>query len=190
MTSRSANHQKTLLNHSLNLAKALIVCGLFGAGFACVPIHELGEQLSFDCLEAQEGEACSNEGLICLFAENEGPDDCHHLRCTDGSWQRDDSACDSRSNCVIPQYSNACEDVDYFQCGFDATCEDGVIRADWHEHLFCGGNGDEILDEDETEEIALYSCTHRCEFGCRADADSIWPSDGRELVDALCAPSL
>lgn len=142
MTSRSSNHQKLLLNKSLNLVKSLIVCGLLAAGLACVPIHELGD----------------------------GP---------------------SSSECSIPQYSNACEDVDYFQCGVTPSCHDGVLRVDWHEHVFCGGHGDEYPDEGETEELGMYSCQYKCEHGCADLSDEQrdnYEWDSASMIALFCAP--
>lgn len=46
--------------------------------------------------------------------------------------------------CAYPNYPPDCSLVDYFQCGFDAYCDDGVILVSWHEHVFCNGQ-EEII---------------------------------------------
>lgn len=81
--------------------------------------------------------------------------------------------------CNIPAYSDDCADISYFECGFMATCEDGVIEASWHEHF-----------EMECGEIVEFSCEHVCPYGCLGNEYPDWPADGAELVDELCAPGL
>lgn len=69
-----------------------------------------------------------------------------------------------------------CINVSYFECGFMSTCEDGVISAEWHEHVFTG----------DVEDIIFYDCTHVCEFGCSGE-DPGWPESGEQLVAIACA---
>jgi len=78
--------------------------------------------------------------------------------------------------CVYPDYPTDCSLVDYFQCGFDAYCDDGVILVSWHEHVFC----------DEVEEIIEFTCTYECPYGCEEGAYIEWPENGEQLVADSC----
>lgn len=69
-----------------------------------------------------------------------------------------------------------CQVVSYFQCGFMALCVDGVVTAEWHEHVFY----------DDVEDIVPYVCSHECENGCDEEAEIGWPSSGAELVELAC----
>ena len=76
--------------------------------------------------------------------------------------------------CEWPPYSENCADIPYFQCGFMGFCEDGVLTAEWHEHIFCAGE----------EHIVDYWCEHACD--CK-DGDIIdWPDSGAAFVDGYC----
>jgi hypothetical protein len=77
--------------------------------------------------------------------------------------------------CPIPQYSNNCSQVDYFQCGFEPSCEDGMITINWHEHVLCQDN----------EIIIGYTCTYNCTDGCRTDYSG-WPQNGQVLIEEMC----
>jgi hypothetical protein len=82
-------------------------------------------------------------------------------------------------NCTTPTYPDDCSEVSYFQCGFAAACADGVIHAEWHEHVFCG----------DVEDIVSFTCSYTCENGCTAGDIMDWPSDGGALVDDHCTPA-
>ena len=73
----------------------------------------------------------------------------------------------------------ACEQVDSFECGFQATCADGVVHADWHVHHFCSQN-------DPLEDIVPYTCDVTCPFGCTEGTSFDWPQSGAELVAMYC----
>jgi hypothetical protein len=76
-----------------------------------------------------------------------------------------------------------CEQVSYFECGFMASCTDGVIHAEWHVHHFCSPN-------DAMEDIIGYWCEATCPHGCRGGDYYGWPPDGMTLLSELCAPPL
>jgi hypothetical protein len=81
-----------------------------------------------------------------------------------------------KEQCDPPVYSDNCLEVDYFQCGFEGSCEDGVLTVQWHEHVFCPGQ--------EMEDIVSYSCTYDCDC---APVDYIdWASNGDELIAQAC----
>lgn len=79
--------------------------------------------------------------------------------------------------CSNPSYPTNCAEVSYFECGFMAWCEDGTIRAEWHEHveMHCG-------------EFAEFWCEYECPHGCLTDEYTDWPENGAQLVEDLCAP--
>ena len=78
--------------------------------------------------------------------------------------------------CETPYFSDDCSEVDSFQCGFEGSCEDGVITIMWHEHAFCGG----------IEEIYDFSCSYECPGNCSPDIAEAWPADGEEMVELYC----
>ena len=78
--------------------------------------------------------------------------------------------------CEIPSYSDDCAEVPYFQCGFMAWCEDGVLYADWHEHVFCDGE----------ELIVDMACEHACPGGCKEGDIIDWPATGADYVAEYC----
>ena len=80
--------------------------------------------------------------------------------------------------CEYPSYSDDCAEVDYFQCGFEASCEDGVVQAFWHEHVFCPGA--------PVEDIVDYSCATVCPGACKPGEIYDWPEDGAGLIEAYC----
>ena len=80
--------------------------------------------------------------------------------------------------CDPPVYSDDCLEVDYFQCGFEAYCMDGVLSVEWHEHVFCPGQ--------EMEDIVGYSCTHNCD--CAPVEYIDWANNGEELIAQACLP--
>jgi hypothetical protein len=81
--------------------------------------------------------------------------------------------------CNYPTAPATCADATYFECGFMASCEDGIIRADWHVHM-----------EMECGEIVDLSCEYECPYGCAGGEYQDWPQDGAQLVEDLCAPVL
>jgi hypothetical protein len=89
-----------------------------------------------------------------------------------------DIYCEEAPPCEAPDYSSDCAEVGYFQCGFMATCEDGVVQAEWHEHVFCEGQ--------EVEEIVNYSCATACPDACKPGEIYDWPEDGDGLIEAYC----
>ncbi len=89
-----------------------------------------------------------------------------------------DDAAGGNDQCVAPTYSGECAEVGHFECGFMASCTDGVIRADWHVHIMCPSG----------EQIANYQCEHVCPEGCATDNTQDWPQDGAQLVADLCGP--
>ena len=78
--------------------------------------------------------------------------------------------------CEWPVYSTECEEIPDFQCGFMATCEAGVLHAEWHEHIFCEGE----------EQIVDYWCEHVCAGGCEEGEIVDWPVDGEAFVADFC----
>jgi hypothetical protein len=78
--------------------------------------------------------------------------------------------------CHAPSFSEDCSLVTQFQCGFYATCKDGVLMADWHHHWFC----------DEQEEITGFVCSFECPHGCTEGDIMDWPQDGAALVEQYC----
>jgi hypothetical protein len=82
----------------------------------------------------------------------------------------------STGSCTYPTYPTDCSQVSYFDCGFEASCQNGTIRADWHEHI-----------EMECGEIVEFWCEYECPYGCAADEYTDWPQDGAELVAGMCA---
>jgi hypothetical protein len=76
--------------------------------------------------------------------------------------------------CEGPQYSEDCAEVPFFQCGFMGFCEEGVLYAEWHEHVFCEGQ----------ENIIDYWCEHPC--ACKDGEIMDWPADGAAYVDGYC----
>ncbi len=81
--------------------------------------------------------------------------------------------------CEYPDYSSDCSQVDYFECGFEAHCEEGSVVANWHEHVFCEGYPEQIVE---------YSCSYDCADGC-TDGRAIWPENGDALVAGWCVAS-
>jgi len=79
--------------------------------------------------------------------------------------------------CNINRYPERCDAIGWFECGFDAVCQDGAITARWHEHVFCGGLA---------EQIQNYSCTTVCPRGCKKDVAYGWPEDGQQLIEMYC----
>jgi hypothetical protein len=94
--------------------------------------------------------------------------------CDPGCSCNPDGQCEC--GCVYPDYPTDCSLVDYFQCGFEAYCDDGVIHVSWHEHVFCNGQ----------EEIVEFTCTYACPYGCEEGAYIDWPEDGQQLVADNC----
>jgi len=78
--------------------------------------------------------------------------------------------------CEWPEYPYDCAEVPYFQCGFMGSCEDGVLSAGWHEHVFCNGE----------EHIIDFACEHVCEFGCKDGEIMDWPESGAAFVKDHC----
>jgi hypothetical protein len=78
-----------------------------------------------------------------------------------------------------------CNAESYFQCGLSFTCDAGVVKGSWHEHVF----------EDEVnwtgERIVRYECTAACASGV-CSGDTSWPddpnADGAAWVQHLCRP--
>jgi hypothetical protein len=81
--------------------------------------------------------------------------------------------------CTIPSYPSDCAGVSYFDCGFSATCSGNVVKASWHEHVFCGST--------PPEQIISYTCSTTCPNGCNASATG-WPQSGADLVKQYCNP--
>lgn len=101
----------------------------------------------------------------------------------DVPWDLEDVPCDVIEDipwqdvpCEGPQYSQDCAEVPYFQCGFMGYCEEGVLYAEWHEHVFCEGQ----------EHIIDYWCQHAC--SCKDGDIMDWPADGEAFVKGSCAP--
>ncbi|MBW2523698.1 MAG: hypothetical protein JRI23_05960 [Deltaproteobacteria bacterium] len=80
--------------------------------------------------------------------------------------------------CDVPLMPDSCAEVGYFECGFMASCTDGLIVASWHEHweMECG----EIID---------FACEYTCPYGCVEGEFVDWPQDGAELIEGLCLPA-
>lgn len=85
-------------------------------------------------------------------------------------------AVDTRIVCQMPSYSGNCSEVAHFQCGFSATCEDGVLSISWHEHA-CDGSSF----------ISSYRCTYTCPKGCSSNSIP-WVSPGTQVVAQACNP--
>lgn len=85
-------------------------------------------------------------------------------------------AADTRPACQMPSYSTNCIEVEYFQCGFNAKCEDGVISISWHEHACDGSSW-----------VKSYSCTYTCPKGCNPNGIP-WVSPGSQLIAQACNP--
>ncbi len=122
---------------------------------------------------------------------------CHCTLCGDGlclraicddscmprDWRTDDvrppvdsrPSMDAVQTCTVPSYPSDCAQVSTFQCGFMATCTDGIVKANWHEHYECNGQ----------EQIASFTCKTTCSNGC-AGTTSVWPKDGADLVAQVC----
>jgi len=82
--------------------------------------------------------------------------------------------------CMVPEYSDSCDEVPYFECGFDAYCEGSTIHASWHVHVMC---------PDSEEIIQDYTCTFDCGLDGACTADFVeWPNDGQELIEQMCLP--
>jgi len=81
--------------------------------------------------------------------------------------------------CDYPSYSSDCSEVGYFQCGFGAACEGDTVVASWHEHVFCEGYEEQIID---------FTCSYACADGC-IDGRDLWPEDGAALVAGSCVAS-
>ncbi|MFH1530192.1 MAG: hypothetical protein ABIK09_05580, partial [Pseudomonadota bacterium] len=77
-------------------------------------------------------------------------------------------------SCEGPLYSTDCAEIPYFQCGFMGFCGDGVLTAEWHEHIFCEGQ----------ENIVGYWCEHPCT--CKDGEIMDWPEDGAAFVEGYC----
>ena len=77
--------------------------------------------------------------------------------------------------CQVPSYPADCSQVSHFDCGFSAMCTGNVVKATWHEHVFCG---------DGMEQIYSFSCSTTCAGNCVAA--SAWPQNGTELVQQYC----
>ncbi len=99
----------------------------------------------------------------------------------DVPWDIEDVYCDGVEDipyedvpCEGPVYSEDCAEVPYFQCGFMGYCEEGVLYAEWHEHVFCEGQ----------ENIIDYWCEHPC--ACEDGEIMDWPEDGAAFVDGYC----
>ena len=84
---------------------------------------------------------------------------------------------DSDSDCDPPANHPAdCSLVTDFQCGLEAGCEDGVVVAMWHEHVYCDGQ----------EDIDHYSCEYVCPHGCRFEGNVRGEHNGQDLVASAC----
>jgi hypothetical protein len=81
--------------------------------------------------------------------------------------------------CERSVYSRDCCQVPHFQCGFSSRCEAGLLKASWHEHVFCAGQ--------EHEEIVDYSCETACPAGCEEGEIQDWPANGEAFCAAHCA---
>lgn len=113
-----------------------------------------------------------------------GDDDDHHhpYPTADGGPDRIPDATVTDTNpppCEYPSYSTDCSEVDLFQCGFEAHCVDNTLVANWHEHVFCEGYDEQIVD---------YTCTYECADAC-TDGRDIWPANGDEIVAGWCVAS-
>ncbi|MBN2496861.1 MAG: hypothetical protein JXR96_19880 [Deltaproteobacteria bacterium] len=82
----------------------------------------------------------------------DGPADGDALSADDGAASDGDAG-----ECQLPSYPSECALVDNFQCGLATWCLDGVVYADWHEHVFC---------PDGHEEIIPFNCSSVCPHGC------------------------
>jgi hypothetical protein len=136
-------------------------------GTSCAPMP--WSQISGICMQSCESTDECRGGYTCehveLFPGEPGSPASAGTVC----WLNDQS-------CSVPTYSSNCYEVDYFQCGFGATCSSGLITANWHEHVFCGTQ----------EDIVNYTCTYSCADGCSDGADPGWPIHGQELASRLC----
>ena len=85
--------------------------------------------------------------------------------------------CGDDDGCTPPAMSNKCDEISNFQCGFMASCEHGILQADWHVHWDC--EGEQI--------ITYYDCEYTCPNGCIVEGivDG-WPENGAELVELAC----
>jgi hypothetical protein len=83
-------------------------------------------------------------------------------------------------HCPPPDpFPEQCEQVSSFECGFQATCEAGVVHAEWHVHHFCSPH-------DVLEDILPYACDVTCPHGCTEGTFVDWPASGTELVALFC----
>lgn len=147
-----------------------LVCRGHGMGVApgwgvCVP--EAQDGMCWEDSDCMPGDRCDGVGLCgCMV-------DCDML------WEGPGTCV---PDCDPPVYSDSCAEVPYFECGFMAYCEDGVLYADWHEHVFCG-------PDDPLEDIVNYSCSFACPGGCNDGPVDDWPGSGVDLVRDCCLGS-
>lgn len=98
---------------------------------------------------------------------------------TGGTMSSSSSSGSGGGSCTAPAYSDSCDEVPDFECGFDAYCEGSTIHASWHVHVMCDGD----------EQIVDYTCTFDCSPYGECTADLVeWPADGQELIGQMCLP--
>lgn len=150
----------------------------------CGPDPRCGESCG-DCIGCEnetDPSLCMEDGTCAMVC----CPDCTNRQCGDdgcgGVCGTCDPGCSCNMNgqcecgCAYPDYPTDCSLVDYFQCGFEASCADGVIFVSWHEHVFCN----------DVEEIIEFTCTYECLYGCEEGAYIDWPENGTELVADNC----